>query len=665
FPGHAPPSLDYVPGPEHPSSPDYVPGSEEPEQAPLSLDDVPKPGRHDDDESFGYDVDDEDEKASKDEDDDDDEEEEHLALADSSDVPAVHHVLSAEDTEAFKTDKSAPTPPSPRPRRDRISIRPRDDDDDDEDEEEEHEAFKDDNEEEEEHLAPVDSSTVPAVDPVSLAEDTEAFEIDESAPTSPGSPRLHRARISVRLPPFMAASIEARIVEYAVAPTLPLPPSSLLTPLSSLLPQFPSPSLLSPSLPITSPTYAEAPLGYKAAEIWLRVASPSTHHPSEIPSPPLLLLSTSHKDDISEVDMPRQKKARFTIPAFRFEVGESSVAATSRQPRLDVATMDATPGCLVSKKDGYGIKDKMPPKRTVTKTTPAPMTDAQIKALIAQGVADALAELEANKTSRNGDDSHDLGTGSRRTKQAAREMFLEESEQVEKYVDGLLDMIQRSVMASKPKKIQDAIEFATELMDQKIRSLVDHQAENKRKNGGAIAKAYVVETARTNLNSNVVTGLAGYYRRFIEGFLKIAKSMTKQTQKMVKFDWGDKQGAAFQLLKEKLCSAPILALPEGDKNFIVYCDASHKGLGTVLMQNEKKELNMRQHRWLEFLSDYDCEIRYYPRKTNVVADALRRKERIMPLRIRALVMTIGLDLPKKVLEAQTEARKPKTSRLKM
>ncbi|GKB73368.1 putative reverse transcriptase domain-containing protein [Tanacetum coccineum] len=75
--------------------------------------------------------------------------------------------------------------------------------------------------------------------------------------------------------------------------------------------------------------------------------------------------------------------------------------------------------------------------------------------------------------------------------------------------------------------------------------------------------------------------------RFIEGFSKIAKSMTKLTQKKVKFDWGDKHEAAFQLLKEKLCSAPILALPEGAENFIIYCDASHKGLGVVLIQNEK------------------------------------------------------------------------------
>ncbi|GKA81235.1 putative reverse transcriptase domain-containing protein [Tanacetum coccineum] len=145
-------------------------------------------------------------------------------------------------------------------------------------------------------------------------------------------------------------------------------------------------------------------------------------------------------------------------------------------------------------------------------------------------------------------------------------------------------------------------------------------------------------------------GLAGYYQRFIEGFSKIAKPMTKLTQKKVAFEWGDKQEAAFQTLKNKLCSAPILALPQGAENFIVYCDALHKGLGAVLMQNEKrhylygtkctvftdhkslqyildqKELNMSQHRWLELLSDYDYEIRYHPGKANMVADALSRKE---------------------------------------
>ncbi|GKF14405.1 putative reverse transcriptase domain-containing protein, partial [Tanacetum coccineum] len=114
----------------------------------------------------------------------------------------------------------------------------------------------------------------------------------------------------------------------------------------------------------------------------------------------------------------------------------------------------------------------------------------------------------------------------------------------------------------------------------------------------------------------------------------------------------EKAKAAFQLLKHKLCSAPILALPEGSENFVVYCDASHKGLGAVLMQKEKviayvsrqlkvheknytthdlelgavKELNMRQRCWLELLSDYDCETRYHPGKANVVVDAEAKKE---------------------------------------
>nr|GFA71638.1 reverse transcriptase domain-containing protein [Tanacetum cinerariifolium]GFB02098.1 reverse transcriptase domain-containing protein [Tanacetum cinerariifolium] len=139
------------------------------------------------------------------------------------------------------------------------------------------------------------------------------------------------------------------------------------------------------------------------------------------------------------------------------------------------------------------------------------------------------------------------------------------------------------------------------------------------------------------------------------------------TQKKVKFEWGDKQEAAFQLLKQKLCSAPILALPEGSEDFIlkiheknymtydlelgavvfalkiwrhylygtnytVFTD--HKSLQHIL---DQKELNMRQRRWLELLSDYDCDIHYHPEKANVVADALSRKEREQPLRVRALI----------------------------
>ncbi|GKF46888.1 putative reverse transcriptase domain-containing protein [Tanacetum coccineum] len=151
----------------------------------------------------------------------------------------------------------------------------------------------------------------------------------------------------------------------------------------------------------------------------------------------------------------------------------------------------------------------------------------------------------------------------------------------------------------------------------------------------------------------------------------MSKLMMKLTQKNMKFDWSEKEEDAFQLLKQNLCSAPILALPEGSENFVVYCDASRKGFGVVLMQRERviayasrqlkineknytthdlelravKELNMRQLRWLELLSDYDYEIRYHPGKANLVADALSRKKRNKPLRVRALVLTTGLNLP--------------------
>nr|GFC12894.1 retrotransposon protein, putative, Ty3-gypsy subclass [Tanacetum cinerariifolium] len=120
---------------------------------------------------------------------------------------------------------------------------------------------------------------------------------------------------------------------------------------------------------------------------------------------------------------------------------------------------------------------------------------------------------------------------------------------------------------------------------------------------------------------------------------KITKSMTKLTQKAIKFDWGEKKENAFQLIKQKLCSVPILALPEGSEDFVVYCDASHKGLGSVLMQREKviayasRQLKVHEKNYtthdleLELLSDYDCDIRYHPGKANVMADALSRKER--------------------------------------
>ncbi|GJT49741.1 putative reverse transcriptase domain-containing protein [Tanacetum coccineum] len=173
------------------------------------------------------------------------------------------------------------------------------------------------------------------------------------------------------------------------------------------------------------------------------------------------------------------------------------------------------------------------------------------------------------------------------------------------------------------------------------------------------------ESPKTPTKIRQFLGLAGYYRRFIEGFSKIAKPMAKLTHKSVKFNWDEKEETAFQTLKQKLCSAPILALPEGSENFIVYCDTSHKGLGAVLMQKEKviayasRQLKIHEKNYtthdLELRAD--CELCYHPGKANVVADALSRKSRPKPLRVRALVMIIGLNLPVQILNAQVEARK--------
>ncbi|KAL5853172.1 hypothetical protein ACOSQ3_008290 [Xanthoceras sorbifolium] len=177
-------------------------------------------------------------------------------------------------------------------------------------------------------------------------------------------------------------------------------------------------------------------------------------------------------------------------------------------------------------------------------------------------------------------------------------------------------------------------------------------------------------------------GLAGYYRRFVKGFSSIATPLTKLLHKNVRFEWNEKCQTAFEKLKEMLVEAPILVQPISGKDFVVYNDASHNGLGCVLMQDGKvvayasrqlktheqnypthdlelaaivfalkiwrhylyeekcyvytdhkslkylptqRELNLRQRRWMELIKDYDCVIDYHPGKTNVVADALSRK----------------------------------------
>ncbi|GJV60264.1 putative reverse transcriptase domain-containing protein [Tanacetum coccineum] len=180
-------------------------------------------------------------------------------------------------------------------------------------------------------------------------------------------------------------------------------------------------------------------------------------------------------------------------------------------------------------------------------------------------------------------------------------------------------------------------------------------------------------------------GLAGYYRRFIEGFSKIAKPMTKLTQKKVKFEWGDKQEAAFQLLKqkfafqrEKVISYASRQLKIHEKNYTTHdlelgavvfalkiwrhylygtkCTVftDHKSLQHIL---DQKELNMRQRRWLELLSDYDCDIRYHPGKANVVADVLlsRTEERELPEDVGGMLIE-NAKFPEAIREQKLEPR---------
>ncbi|GJX40564.1 putative reverse transcriptase domain-containing protein [Tanacetum coccineum] len=182
--------------------------------------------------------------------------------------------------------------------------------------------------------------------------------------------------------------------------------------------------------------------------------------------------------------------------------------------------------------------------------------------------------------------------------------------------------------------------------------------------------------------------LAGYYRRFIANVSKIAKPLTSLTQKNQKYEWGEKEEEAFQTLNNNLCCVLMqrgkviayasIQLKIHEKNYtthdlelgavvfalktwrhylygtksVIYTD--HKSLQHIF---DQKELNMRQRRWIKLFSDYECEIRYHPGKANVVADALSRKERVKPRRVRAMAMTIQSGVKEMILAAQSEAFK--------
>nr|GEX19881.1 hypothetical protein [Tanacetum cinerariifolium] len=588
-PEHAPPYLDYVPGPEHQLSPYYVPGPEETEQAPLSLDYVPEP-----------------------------EYSEYLAPSNTKapmeDQPLPNDASPTALSPGYVAEFALEEDPKEDPEKDLTDYPANGGDDadnessDDDDDEEEDEAFEDDDQEEE-HPALADSSVVPIDDPVPSAEDTKAFITDESAPTPVPSPRRRTSRMSIQPQILMSDTFEALIDEYAYAPTPPSPPPSPLSPLSSQLPQIPSPPLPLPSPLTNSPIYADAPLGYRAAVIQLRAASPSTHHPSEIPSSPVFLPSTTHRDDLPEADTLLHKNARFITPTVDYgfidtmdasiHASESStmtamgvvnervtdLAATQRQDaqELNVRCEDAQDDRallraqsriyameaqikalqrdvdvlqrqMIKDEDGLTahiqhehdmfrdlkLKQTDPVKmgmitmiqelvaegRNELLVSAPTLTYSNVNPLISRGNAltwwnshlktvthevaygmtgKALKKMMTNKYFLRGEikkleiklwnlkvKGTDVLSYNQRFQELALmcdRMFLEESDEVEKYFGGLPDMIHESVMASKPKTIQDAIEFATELMDQKISW-----------NGNAVG------TVGTNMNSNVVMG---------------------------------------------------------------------------------------------------------------------------------------------------------------
>nr|GFA31215.1 putative reverse transcriptase domain-containing protein [Tanacetum cinerariifolium] len=320
--------------------------------------------------------------------------------------------------------------------------------------------------------------------------------------------------------------------------------------------------------------------------------------------------------DIPEADMPPRKKACLTTPVPGFEIGESSATDAARQPGPTESDLRR---CRVEQ-TGYEITDTW--DEIVDKMM-------EIAPTTLEGVNERVTELDATVRQRTDefevrfkDAQFDrallrarVNTLFRDRPDHRRTAMLIDREVMYSREACAFSMDKSSAIAAHVRTLETQVAAlitqTTSLQTQLTKTLerIEKMAPKKRTTRAIPATATTPTTTITNAQLQALIDRGQ------------VRPMTKLTQKKVKYDWGDKQEEAFQIIKQKFCSAPILALPEGSKDFVVYCDASIKG------------------------------------KANVVADALSRKERIKPLRVHALVMTIVLDLPRQILEVQTEAIK--------
>nr|GEU29521.1 retrotransposon protein, putative, Ty3-gypsy subclass [Tanacetum cinerariifolium] len=435
------PSPDYVPRPEHPPSLDYVPGPEHP-PSPVEIPYLPEP-------EYPEYLEPSDDEAPL---------EDQPLPTDASPIAASPDYVSDSDLEEDPEDDQTDYPADGGDGDDE----PSDDDDDDNtnDEDLKEDPFKD--EEEEKHLAPTDPSAVPIVDHVLPVGDAEALEGDEPthAPRSPISiplsqTYLRRARKTRACLTTLALGFEIEESSAASPARQPGPTDSDLR------------------------RYRVEQSGYGNTNTWDEIVD------TLMEITPTTLEGVNER--VTELDTTvRQRRDEFEI---RFEEAQDDQAL----PRARVNTLfrdrpdHRRTTMLIDREAMYACKAwafSMDRSSTIA----AHVKTLETQALIDRGVAAALAKRDANK-SRNGDNSNDSGTGGRRKMTTPQEctytdflkMFPEEAAKVERYIGSLPDMIYGSVKASKPQLMQEAIESAIEMMDKKMLTYAERQAEQKRK----------------------------------------------------------------------------------------------------------------------------------------------------------------------------------------